>query len=120
MSFRFKNPLVARNANLTPPDPRRRLEVYDPEGLMDRLNRTFRRRLSDRVESLFQEACLADDLDTAEELLTVLVNMHERRRRNFGGRAADQRRHSGKDSRGTCKAQGSQEAASQLRACPAE
>jgi hypothetical protein len=85
MSFRFKNPLVARNANLTPPDPRRRLEVYDPEGLMDRLNRTFRRRLSDRVESLFQEACLADDLDTAEELLTVLVNMHERRRRNFGG-----------------------------------
>jgi hypothetical protein len=61
------------------------LEVYDPEGLMDRLNRTFRRRLSDRVEALFQEACLADDLDTAEELLTVLVNMHGRRRRNFGG-----------------------------------
>jgi|SRR5580658_4313327 hypothetical protein len=85
MSFRFKNPLVARNANLTPSDPHRRLEVYDPEGFMDRLNRTFRRRLSDRVEALFQEACLVDDLDTAEELLTVLVNMHERRRRNFGG-----------------------------------
>jgi len=85
MSFRFKNPLVARNARLSPPDPHRRLEVYDPEGLMDRLNRTFRRRLSDRVEALFQEACLADDLDTAEELLTVLVNMHGRRSRNFGG-----------------------------------
>lgn len=85
MSFRFRNPLVARDANLTPPDPRRRLEVYDPQGFMDRLNRTFRRRLSDRVEALFQEACLDGDLDTAEELLTVLVNMQERRRRNFGG-----------------------------------
>jgi hypothetical protein len=61
------------------------LEVYDPEGFMDRLNRTFRRRLSDRVEALFQEACLADDLDTAEELLTVLVNMLGRSSRNFGG-----------------------------------
>jgi hypothetical protein len=85
MSLRFRNPLVARNANLTAPDPHRRLEVYDPEGFMNRLNRTFRRRLSDRVEALFQEACLADDLDTAEELLTVLVNMHERRSRKFGG-----------------------------------
>ena len=78
MAFSFRNPLIARDANLSPPDPRRRLEVYDPQVFMDRLSRTFRRRLSDCVEALFQEACPADDPDTAEELLTVLVNMHER------------------------------------------
>jgi hypothetical protein len=52
---------------------------------MDRVNRTLRRRLSDRVEDLFQAACLAGDLDAADALLTVLVKMHERRSAKFGG-----------------------------------
>ena len=40
---------------------------------------------SDKIEDLFQSACLAGDLDSAEDLLTVLVNMQERRSRKFGG-----------------------------------
>jgi len=85
MAVWYRNPLVARGAKLTPPDPPRRVLVDDPEGVMKRLNKMFRRRLSDRVGDLFQAACLAGDLDTAEELLTVLMNMHERRQRIFGG-----------------------------------
>jgi hypothetical protein len=46
--------------------------------LMDQLNRPFRRRLGDRVEDLFQDACITADLDTAEKLLAVLENMQER------------------------------------------
>jgi hypothetical protein len=49
------------------------------KGVLGQLNRTFRRRLSDRVEDLFQDACVAGDLDTAEELLNVLENMQKRR-----------------------------------------
>jgi hypothetical protein len=43
-----------------------------------------RRRLSDRVEAVFQAACMTGDLDTAADLLTVLGNMRERGRRAFG------------------------------------
>jgi hypothetical protein len=47
----------------TPPDPAR---------LQARINgvaRSFRRRLTDRIEDLFEEACLSGDLETAEALL---------------------------------------------------
>jgi len=76
--------LIARGVKFATPDPHRKIPVYDPAGVRDRLNRTFRRRLSDRVEDLFQEACLAGDTDTAGELLTVLVNLQERRSRALG------------------------------------
>ena len=46
---------------------------------MNRLNRSFRRRLRDRVEDLFRDACVTGDLATAEELLGVLENMQKRR-----------------------------------------
>ncbi len=84
MWFRRTSTVVAQDASLSPPDPHRKIPVYDPQGIADRLNRTFRRRLSDRIESVFQEACLSGDLDTAEELLSVLVNLHKRRSEKFG------------------------------------
>ncbi len=36
---------------------------------LDSVGRSFRRRLTDRIEDLFEEACLSGDLDTAEALL---------------------------------------------------
>ena len=71
---------VASDARLAPPDLLRLIQLYDPEGLLSRINRTFRRRLRDRVEDLFQDACISGDLATAEELLTILEHMHARRR----------------------------------------
>lgn len=44
-----------------------------------RVYRTLRRRLSDRVADVFQEACLAGDLETAEQLLAVMQNIQDRR-----------------------------------------
>ena len=70
---------VVSEAHLEAPDPQRPIPLYEPGGMMDRLNRTFRRRLRDRVEDLFQDACVAGDLATAEELLGVLENMQKRR-----------------------------------------
>ena len=52
----------------------------------ERINRVLRRRLSDRVEDVFQEACVSSDLDTAEELLHVLEAMHARRQALVGDR----------------------------------
>ncbi len=46
----------------------------DDERLKARLNavrRSFRRRLTDRIEDLFEEACLSGDLETAEALLAA-------------------------------------------------
>jgi len=61
------------------PDPQRPIPLYDPGGMMNRMNRSFRRRLRDRVEDLFHDACVTGDLATAEELLGVLENMQKRR-----------------------------------------
>jgi hypothetical protein len=52
----------------------------------DRINHVFRRRLSDRVMGVFQEACISGDLDTAQELLAVLEAMHVRRQAAAGER----------------------------------
>ena len=70
---------VAADARLAAPDLYRPIPLYDPDGVLDRVNRTFRRRLSDRVEDLFQDACVAGDLTTADELLSVLERMQARR-----------------------------------------
>ena len=76
---------IAADARLAAPDLYRPIPLYDPDGVLDRVNRTFRRRLSDRVEDLFQDACVAGDLTTAEELLSVLERMQSRRREAAGG-----------------------------------
>ena len=89
MAFPNTKWMVAAGSALSAPDPSAKQEVYDPQGMLARLNRTFRRRLSDQVQDVFREACSAGDLDTAEELLTVLEKMHNRRKS-----LADERRYS--------------------------
>jgi len=59
-------------APVSPPPP---LELL----MSKRVNPTLRRRLSDRVADVFQEACLGGDLATAEQLLGVMQDMHDRR-----------------------------------------
>ncbi len=58
----------------------REVNVSDQK-LQERLNgvgRSLRRRLSDKIEVLFQEACLSGDLETAESLLAILERMSTR------------------------------------------
>ena len=52
----------------------------------DRMNRALRRRLSDRVLDVCHEACVSGDLETADELLSVLEQMHARRQTIVGDR----------------------------------
>ena len=61
-------------------------QVSMSEVVRDRMNRTLRRRLSDRVMDVFNESCIAGDLDTAEELLAVMEGMHRRREAAMGDR----------------------------------
>ena len=42
-------------------------------------------RVSDKVLSAFNHACLMGDLDAADELVVVLESIAERRIRRFGG-----------------------------------
>jgi hypothetical protein len=65
-------------------------EVTMSSVVRDRMNRTLRRRLSDRVMDVFQEACVAGDLATAEELLAVMQAMYERRQTAVGDRRLSQ------------------------------
>jgi hypothetical protein len=85
MAFPFRQPRVARDARFSALDPSRGIPLYDPDGVMNRINGMLRRRLSDRVEALFQATRVVGDLETAEDLLTVLANVQERDRRKFGG-----------------------------------
>lgn len=85
MAFPFRQPRVACEAWFSAGDPNRQFQVYDPEAVTKRINSMLRRRLSDRVETLFQATRTAGDLETAADLLEVLVNVQERGRRNFGG-----------------------------------
>jgi hypothetical protein len=78
MAFPNSKSMIAQGTALSAPDPSAKLEVYDPQGLLARLNRTFRRRLSDQVQDVFREACMSGDVDTAGELMTVLEKMHDR------------------------------------------
>ena len=79
MSFFRRFLPVASEVHLEAPDSKRPMQLYDPGGMVSRLNRAFRRRLTDRVEDLFHDACSAGDLDTAEEVLAILENMQNRR-----------------------------------------
>ncbi len=45
---------------------------------------SLRRRLSDQVEDVLEEACVIGDLQTAQELLQVLEYMHARSPRASG------------------------------------
>lgn len=86
MAFPNTKWMVASGSELSAPDPSAKQEVYDPQGMLARLNRTFRRRLSDQVQDVFREACLTGDVDTAGELLLVLEKMHDRRNSLSGER----------------------------------
>jgi hypothetical protein len=79
MAFPNSKWMVASGSELTAPDPSAKQEVYDPQGMLARLNRTFRRRLADQVQDVFREACSTGDVDTAGELLAVLEKMYDRR-----------------------------------------
>ena len=50
-----------------------------PAERMNRMYLSLRRRLSDKIEDVLEEACMSRDLDTAEELLQVLEFMQTRR-----------------------------------------
>jgi hypothetical protein len=68
--------LVGKNNAIREPEP-----PPIADRLHDRLallGQSYRRRLSDHVEAVFEEACLSGDLDTAEDLLRVLERMQAR------------------------------------------
>src|SRR5689334_17226020 len=69
---------------LPPPDPPSLAPITTM--MRARINRVLRRRLSDRVTDVFDEACIGGDLETAEELLEVLEAMHRRRQAAVGER----------------------------------
>lgn len=66
----------------TPPDPARL------RARIDGVARSFRRRLTDRIEDLFEEACLSGDLETAEALLGAHATASAR---GAAGRGRDRR-----------------------------
>ncbi len=79
MAFPFRQPRITRDAKFSSSE-REMLEK-----LTSRINSVLRRRLSDRIEAVFQAARLAGDLETAAELLAVLVNVRERGRQTLRG-----------------------------------
>ena len=66
---------LARDARFPARDPNQELPVYDPDKVLERLNKTLRRRLSDRIEAVFEAACITGGLETAADLLVVLGNV---------------------------------------------
>lgn len=50
-----------------------------PADRLQRVQRSFRRRLSDQVEDVFHRACVEDDIQTAEDLYKLLECMQHRR-----------------------------------------
>ena len=85
MAFPFRQPRIARDAKFSSSER----EVS--ERLTSRINSVLRRRLSDRIETVFKAARLTGDQETAAELLRVLANVRERERRKLGAerRASD-------------------------------
>jgi hypothetical protein len=55
-----------------------------PPERMSRMYVSLKRRLSDKIEDVLEEACVIGDLQTAEELLQVLEFMHARHPRAIG------------------------------------
>jgi len=69
---------LAPGATLSEPD-------YPPDALHRHLSGSapgLRRRLTDRVEDIFHEACLSGNLEIAEDLLWLMEKMYARRRFN--------------------------------------
>ena len=64
--------------------PRPAAEPSLPQDRIDRMYVSLRRRLSDRIEDVLDEACGIGDLQTAEELLSVLELMAGRAPRLLG------------------------------------
>jgi len=54
-----------------------------PADRLQRVQRSFRRRLSDQVEDVFHRACVEDDLQTAEALYQLLEFAQHRRHRAY-------------------------------------
>jgi hypothetical protein len=69
--------LIGRATRFNPPSI--------PIERLSRLQRSPRRRIDDAVKKVFQLACMAGELDAAEEPIGVLDNIRERRERKFGG-----------------------------------
>ncbi len=59
-------------------------EQIVPQERMTRMYVSLKRRLSDKIEDVLDEACVTGDLQTAEELLAVLELMHVRPPRLIG------------------------------------
>ncbi len=70
MVFHFRHPRVARDARFSTLNGNREVPIYDPDGVLARINKTLRRRLSDRIEAVFQAACVTGELETAADLIT--------------------------------------------------
>jgi hypothetical protein len=81
----FAEMFVRRDVPQLPPP-----QVTLSNVVRDRMNRALRRRLSDRVLEVFQEACVSGDLATAEELLAVMEAMQQRRQAASGDRRLSQ------------------------------
>ncbi len=60
-----------------------------PQERMNRMYLTLKRRLSDKIEDVLDEACGIGDLQTAEELLSVLELMTARPPRLIGRERRD-------------------------------
>lgn len=58
-------------------------QIVPPER-MTRMYGSLKRRLSDKIEDVLDEACVTGDLQTAEELLAVLELIHARTPRLIG------------------------------------
>ena len=84
MGSPLRSPRLARDARFSARDPNTEQAIFDPDRVLERISKTLRRRLSDRIEAVFQAACMTGELDTAADLLTVLGNVRERGRRAFG------------------------------------
>jgi hypothetical protein len=55
-----------------------------PTGWRVRVNESFRRRLNDGIERLIDEACMANNLSVAVDLLTLLEKWYTRRAASYG------------------------------------
>jgi hypothetical protein len=84
MGFPYRSPRLARDARFLARDRNTEQAISDPDRVLERISKTLRRRLSDRIEAVFQAACMTGELDTAADLLTVLGNVRERGRRVCG------------------------------------
>jgi hypothetical protein len=54
-----------------------------PADRLQRVQRSFRRRLSDEVEDVFHRACVEDDIQTTEALYKLLESIQHRRLRTY-------------------------------------